>query len=98
MKHHKFTEAHIKFHKDGSHTTHLVHEDGAHADVHAGHADHDAMMDHMMHHTAAPNPGEADADAGTHGIAPPEAAAAGIPAGPAGIPAGPAGGTPAAGV
>ena len=57
-KHHKIKEAHIKFHPDGSHTTHLEHEDGPMHDVHAGHANHDAMMDHIMDHTSAPNPGE----------------------------------------
>jgi len=80
MKHHKFHTGHIKFHKDGSHTTHLEHEDGPEHDVHAGHADHDGMVDHLMDHTSAPNPGEAAANTGDHGVAAPAAATAGLPA------------------
>jgi hypothetical protein len=81
MKHHKIAETRIKHHKDGSHTTHLVHEDGPHKDIHSAHADHDSMMDHVMDHTSAPNPGEAEAEAG-----PAPAAAPGMPgAAPAGV-------------
>ncbi len=69
-KHHKFHTATIHMHKDGSHTTHLQHEDGPEHDIHAGHGDHDAMMDHMMDHTSAPNPGEAEANAGPAAGAP----------------------------
>jgi len=63
-KHHKFHKMSIDMHKDGSSTSHLHHEDGADHDVHAGHGDHDALMDHIMDHTSAPNPGEAAAAAG----------------------------------
>ena len=80
MKHHKIKAAHVKFHKDGSMTSHLEHEDGEKHDIHSGHANHDAMMDHLMEHTSAPNPGEAEANAG-----PAPAAAPGMPgAAPAG--------------
>ncbi len=84
MKHHKIHKAHITFHKDGSHTSHLEHEDGPQHDIHAGHADHDSMIDHMMDHTSAPNPGEAAANAGDHGVPAP----AGLPSGPMGGPGG----------
>jgi hypothetical protein len=58
MKKHKFTHSHIEHHKDGTHTVHHVHEEGPHKDVKGAAHNHDAMMDHMMEHTSAPNPGE----------------------------------------
>lgn len=82
-KHHKFSHTHIEHYKDGSHMIHHVHEDGPEHDVKSATADHDAMMDNMMEHTSAPNPGEAAADAGDHGVAAPAAAAAGLPPAPA---------------
>jgi hypothetical protein len=78
-KHHKIHKVHVTMHKDGSHTTHLEHEDGPAHDIHAAHSDHDSMMDHLMEHTSAPNSGEAEADQGQHGVEPPAAAAAGLP-------------------
>lgn len=78
-KHHKFSHAHHTFHKDGSITSHLVHEDGPAHDVHSAHSDHDAMMDHMMDHTSAPNPGE--------GATVPPAEGGAAPAAPGGAPA-----------
>jgi hypothetical protein len=78
-KKHKFHATHIQHHKDGSHTIHHMHEDGPEHDVKGAVADHDGMMDHMMEHTAAPNPGEAQADAGDHGVPPAMAAPAGLP-------------------
>lgn len=88
-KHHKFHTTTIKHHKDGSHTITHHHEDGDHMNVEHGVSDHDGMMDSMMEHTAPPNPGEAEAEAGAHGV-PAEKA------GPAGLAAGPAAGTPGA--
>lgn len=78
-KHHKFHKLTVEMHKDGSHTSHLHHEDGEAHDIRAAHGDHDAMMDHVMEHTSAPNPGEAEADQGQHGVPAPAAAAAGLP-------------------
>lgn len=75
-KHHKFTHTHIEHHNDGSHTVHHVHADGPHKDVKGAAADHDAMMDHMMDHTSAPNPGEPEPVApGAAAGAPPMAGA-----------------------
>jgi len=87
-KHHKIKKVHVTMHKDGSHTTHLEHEDGPEHDIHAAHGDHDSMIDHLMEHTSAPNPGEAEAGQGQHGVPQEAAAAAGLPT---------PGGTPAAG-
>ncbi len=80
MKHHKFTHTTITHHEDGSHTTKHHHEDGKSHKEYAKH-DHDGMMDGMMEHTAPPNPGEAAANAGDHGIPAEHAAPAGIPMG-----------------
>lgn len=57
-KHHKFTHTHVEHHNDGSHTVHHVHEEGPHKDVKSAAANHDAMIDHIMDHTSAPNAGE----------------------------------------
>lgn len=76
-KHHKFTHTTITHHDDGSHTTKHHHEDGKSHKEYAT-ADHDAMLDGMMDHTSAPNPGEAEAQAGLQpGM---------TPVGPAGTP------------
>lgn len=79
MKHHKFSHTHIEHHKDGSHTVHHIHEDGPAHDVKHAAPNHDAMIDSMMDHTSAPNPGEAAADMGQHGVPPAIAAPAGLP-------------------
>jgi hypothetical protein len=80
MKKHEFTHSTVEHHGDGSHTIEHHHKDGAHKNV--KHAVHnlDGVHDSMQDHLGSPNPGEAAADAGDHGI--PAAAA-----GPAGIPA-----------
>lgn len=70
MKKHKYTHTHITHHKDGSHTIHHVHEEGPHADVTSGAADHDSMVDHLMHHTSDMNPGEMEAEKGPAPAAP----------------------------
>ncbi len=77
--HHGFTDTHVKHHADGSATVHHVHHEGPHKDVHHAVADHDALMDSMMEHTSAPNPGENQADQGVHGIPAPQAQMAGLP-------------------
>jgi hypothetical protein len=85
MKHHKFHMTTIKHHKDGSHTVTHHHEDGEKHDKSYAVGHHDAMMDGMMDHTSAPNPGEAAADAGDHGVPAAVAGPAGLP--PAAAPA-----------
>jgi hypothetical protein len=77
-KHHKYTHTHIEHHDDGSHTTTHNHEDGKSHKKYAS-ADHDGMMDGIMDHTSAPNPGEAEANAGPQGVAPPAAGGAAPP-------------------
>jgi hypothetical protein len=62
-KHHKYTHSTVEHHDDGSHTITHHHEDGKSHKKYAA-ADHDSMMDGMMDHTSAPNPGEAEAAAG----------------------------------
>jgi len=89
MKKHKYTHSHIEHHADGSHTVHHVHEEGPHKDVKHAVASLDHMHDSIQDHLGMPNPGEAEADKGDHGV--PAAAA-----GPAGLPI-PAGGAPAVG-
>lgn len=85
-KHHKFTHTTVEHHKDGSHTVTHHHEDGSKHDVKGAVGDHDAMMDHMMDHTAPPSADMAAADQGQHGIPPAAASAAGIPPAAAGAP------------
>ena len=78
---HGFTHSHIEHHKDGSHTVHHVHEDGPHADVKHAAADLDGVHDSMEDHMGTPNPGEAEANAGDHGVPAPQAGPAGLPPG-----------------
>lgn len=79
-KHHKFTHTTVTHHEDGSHTVKHHHEDGKSHKEYAT-ADHDGMMDGMMQHTSAMNPGEAEANAGPA----PAAGAAPVAAPPAGM-------------
>jgi hypothetical protein len=76
---HGYTHTHIEHHADNSHTVHHVHEDGPHRDVKGAVADHDGLMDHMMDHTSAPNPGEAEANAGPAAPGAPAAATTPVP-------------------
>lgn len=76
---HGYKHTHIEHHHDGSHTVHHVHEDGSEHDVKHAAPNHDAMMDSLMDHTSAPNPGEAQADMGQHGVPGAVAAPAGLP-------------------
>ena len=73
---HGYKHTHIVHHHDGSHTVHHEHEDGkSHKDYAT--ADHDSMMDGLMDHTSAPNPGEmASAAPAGGGVAPAGAAPA----------------------
>jgi len=82
-KHHKFSHTTIKHHHDGSHTVTHHHEDGPAGDKEYGRHGHDEMMDGLMDNLSAPNPGEAAANAGDHGVPAGPAAAAGLPAAPA---------------
>jgi hypothetical protein len=86
--HHGFTDTHIKHHTDGSATVKHVHHEGPHKDVEHGVPSLDHVHDSLQAHLGMPNPGEAAADAGDHGVAPPEAAAAGLPTPGAAAPAG----------
>ena len=79
MKHHKFTHTHIEHFKDGSHAVHHVHADGPehdvkHAAMHLDHV-HDSLQDHL----GMPNPGEAEADMGQHGVPAAQAGPVGLP-------------------
>lgn len=79
-KHHKYSHTTVKHHDDGSHTTTHHHESGDPKDnKEYATADHDGMVDGMMDHTSAPNPGEAEAQAGP--AAPMAGAAGAMPAG-----------------
>lgn len=81
-KHHKFTHTTIEHHDDGSHTVTHHHKDGAPHDKKYAAADHDSMLDGVMDHTSAPNPGEAEsqpAAAGAGAAAPALPAGAGMP-------------------
>lgn len=84
VAHHGFSHTHVEHHADGSHTVHHVHHAGPHKDVKHAVPHLDGLHDSMQDHLGMPNPGEAEADAGQHGVAPPEAAAAGLPAPAAG--------------
>ena len=87
--HHGFTDTHMKHHADGSITMHHVHSEGPHKDIEHAVPSLDHAHDSMQDHLGTPNPGEAAANAGDHGV--PAAAA-----GPAGLPM-PAGGAAPAG-
>lgn len=71
MKKHPYSHTVIEHHGDDSHTVHHIHEKHGHVhnvptregDVRGAAGNHDGMMDHIMDHTSAPNPGEGkDAD------------------------------------
>jgi hypothetical protein len=80
-KHHPFSHTHVEHHADSSHTVHHVHKDGPAHDVKHAAMDLDGLHDSMQDHLGSPNPGEAEADAGQHGVPAAPAAAAGLPAG-----------------
>ena len=86
----KHTHTHIEHHHDGSHTMHrhFKHEDGKESKESSAHHTLDDLHDGIQQHMGTPNPGEAEADAGQHGVPPDQAAAAGLsaPAPAAGAP------------
>lgn len=83
-KHHDFSHTVVEHHDDGSHTVHHIHKKHGHVhtvpkrdgDVKGSAGDHDALMDHMMDHTSAMNPGEGKDEANQALAAAPPAAAA----------------------
>jgi hypothetical protein len=85
---HGFTHTHVEHHKDGSHTIHHQHEDGADHDVKHAAAGLDNVHDSMQEHLGSPNPGEAAADGGDHGVPDAQAAPAGLPGAAPGAAAG----------
>lgn len=91
---HGYKHVHVRHHGDGSHTVKHEHEDGVSHKEHAV-PNLDGVHDSLQDNLGSPNPGEAAADAGQHGV---PAAQAG-PAGLTSTPPAPAmgGATPAAG-
>ena len=75
---HGYTHTHITHHHDGSHTIKHHHEDGVSHKEHAV-ADLDGVHDSLQEHLGMPNPGEAEAAAGQHGIPAAIAGPAGLP-------------------
>lgn len=76
---HGYTHVHVEHHKDGSHTVHHRHEDGAHKDSRHAASNIDGVHDSIEDHEGMPNPGEAEADAGDHGVPAAAAQQAGLP-------------------
>lgn len=74
----KHTHTTVDHHHDGSHTSHKHFDDGS--TVSQAHANLDGVHDMLEDSQGSPNPGEAAADVGQHGV--PSAIA-----GPAGLPA-----------
>ena len=79
VAHHGFTHSTIEHHSDGSHTVEHHHHEGPHKNVrHAAmHLDH--VHDSFQDHLGMPNPGEAEADGGQHGVPAAQAGPAGLP-------------------
>jgi len=71
------TRTTVDHHHDGSHTKTKHFEDG-HSEASA-HGDIDSLHDGIQEDHGAPNPGEAEADAGQHGVPEPQASTAGLP-------------------
>jgi hypothetical protein len=74
---HGFKHTHIEHHEDGSATVHHQHEMGPEQDVKHAAADLDGVHDSMEDHLGQPNPGEAEANAGSDAQAAGQAAAGG---------------------
>ena len=90
--HHGFTHTHIEHHGDGSATVHHVHHEGPQKDVKHAVLNLDHIHDSLQDHLGMPNPGEAEANAGNHGVPAEQAAPAGLPMPGGALPAGPAAG------
>lgn len=71
----------IDHHKDRSHTStrHHKNDDGSMSSESSAHHDLDGVHDMLQQHMGAPNPGEAEALGGAHGVPAEAAGAAGIP-------------------
>lgn len=82
MKKHEFTHSSIEHHGDGSHTIEHHHKDGAHKNVKHAAMNLDHVHDSLQDHLGTPNPGEAAADQGDHGVPAAQAAPAGLPVPP----------------
>ena len=82
-KHPHHTHTTVDHHNDGSHTMHRHHmaPDGKSSVHSSAHANLDGVHDALQNHLGTPNPGEAEADAGQHGVPPAVAGPAGLPAG-----------------
>lgn len=78
-KHHKFHHTRITHHADGSATIRHEHEEGPHKDVEHAVADLDGIHDSVEDHMGQPNDGEAEAEAGQHGVPDAQAGPAGLP-------------------
>ena len=79
VAHHGFTHTHIEHFADGSHHVHHVHHEGPHKDVHHAVTHLDHVHDSLQSHLGMENPGEAEANAGIHGVPAEHAAPAGLP-------------------
>ncbi len=77
----KHVRTHIQHHHDGSHTMHrhFNHDDGKTSVLSSAHHDLDGLHDGIQDHMGTPNPGEAAADAGQHGVPAAQAGPAGLP-------------------
>lgn len=75
----RHTHTHVEHHKDGSHTIHHVHSDGPEHDVKHAAGNLDELHDSMQDHIGVPNEGEAEAEAGQHGVPEEHAVPAGLP-------------------
>lgn len=82
--HHGFSDTHMKHHADGSITIHHKHHKGPAHDVEHAAANLDGAHDSMQENLGQPNPGEAEANAGDHGVPAAAAGAAGLPVPPGG--------------
>ena len=76
-KHKDHTHTTVDHHEDGSHTMHRHHKDGSKHS--SAHSDLDSVHDALQDHLGEPNPGEAEADMGQHGVPNEQAGPAGLP-------------------
>jgi hypothetical protein len=81
-KHKDHKKTTIQHHGDGSHTMtrHHVKSDGTSSSHSSAHQSLDHLHDAIQDHMGTPNPGEAAADMGDHGIPMEHAGPAGLPA------------------
>jgi hypothetical protein len=71
----------VKKHKTGYHVEHHHTHPGHHPMESHAKSNMDDVMDHLHTHMGEPNPGEAEADGGQHGVPPEMAGPAGLGAG-----------------